>query len=308
LHHHHPVISTNVATLAASALFAADWLATLKSRAHQAPLRTRVALFAAGQQVGTVVNGLLDGFLNESSCGVSQNVRNQLLKEEQIENGSRFVAWHLQGAATASLNQIALALRDAPPGHAAHGHVAKYWRGEQLGVYGTSGDLLGSVERGAVRPLGIATRAVHLVGQTPAGHMWVQQRAHDKANDPGLWDTLMGGMISVQDDLHTALERETAEEAGLAMAQLRDVALRGRVNLQRPADNTGVGYVVEDIDWFSCTVPEGVVPVNQDGEVAQFQLLERAELVARLQRDEFTLEASLILAAALGQDLETTKP
>ena len=297
-----------MATPAASTLFDADWLATLKGRAHQAPLRARVALFAAGQQVGTVVHGLLDGFLNESSSGVLQNLRNQLLKEEQIENGSTFVTWHLQGAATESLNQIALALRDAPPGHPAHGYVAKYWRGEQLGVYGTSGDLLGSVERGAVRPLGIATRAVHLVGQTPAGHLWVQQRALDKTNDPGLWDTLMGGMISVEDDLHTALARETGEEAGLAMAQLRGVALRGRVNLQRPADNTGVGYVVEDIDWFSCTVPQGLVPVNQDGEVAQFQLLERAELVARLQRDEFTLEASLILVAALSQSVEAITP
>jgi len=26
--------------------------------------------------------------------------------------------------------------------------------------------------------------------------IWVQQRALDKANDPGLWDTLMGGMVS----------------------------------------------------------------------------------------------------------------
>ena len=297
-----------MANPAAPALFAPDWLATLRGRAQQAPLRARVALFAAGQQVGTVVNGLLDGFLDESNLWVTKNVRNQLPKEEHFEGDSQMVSWHLQGAATEALNQIALALRDAPPGHPAHGYVAKYWRGEQLGVCGTRGDLLGSVERGAVRPLGIATRAVHLVGRTPAGGMWVQQRAHDKANDPGLWDTLMGGMISVHDDLHTALARETAEEAGLAMAQLRGVALRGRVNLQRPADSTGVGYVVEGIDWFSCTVPEGVVPVNQDGEVAQFQLLERAELVARLQRDEFTLEASLILVAALSQSVAAITP
>jgi hypothetical protein len=86
------------------------------------------------------------------------------------------------------------------------------------------------------------------------------------------------------------------------------VQLRGRVNLQRPADDTGVGFVVEDIDWFSCTVPEGVVPVNQDGEVAQFQLLERAELIVRLQRDEFTLEAALILVAALLQDAKAISP
>jgi hypothetical protein len=42
-----------------------------------------------------------------------------------------------------------------------------------------------------------------------------------------------------------------------------------------------------------------VVPVNQDGEVAQFALLEPHELVARLHRNEFTLEAALVLVAVM---------
>ena len=33
---------------------------------------------------------------------------------------------------------------------------------------------------------------MHLVGETSDGHFWVQQRALNKANDPGQWDTLMG--------------------------------------------------------------------------------------------------------------------
>ena len=61
-----------------------------------------------------------------------------------------------------------------------------------------------------------------------------------------------------------------------------------------------MAYMVEETDWFQCTVPDGVVPVSQDGEVAQFLLLEPDELVARLHRNEFTLEAALVLVAALG--------
>ena len=61
-----------------------------------------------------------------------------------------------------------------------------------------------------------------------------------------------------------------------------------------------MGYMVEGTDWYHCTVPDGVVPVNQDGEVAQFLLLTPSELVARLHRNEFTLEAALVLVAALG--------
>jgi hypothetical protein len=86
----------------------------------------------------------------------------------------------------------------------------------------------------------------------------VQQRALDKANDPGLWDTLMGGMVSAADTVATALARETWE-----------------------------------------VVPEGLAPVNQDGEVAQFALLDRAELLHRLAQNQFTTEAALILVAAL---------
>jgi hypothetical protein len=56
--------------------------------------------------------------------------------------------------------------------------------------------------------------------------------------------------------------------------------------------------VVEHIDWYRCLVPAGVVPANQDGEVAQFRQMDREEVLARLERDEFTIEAALILTEA----------
>ncbi len=276
------------------------WLSSLQARARQAPLAPRVPLHAGGHEIGSVLPSVLSGLLQSSG--------NALAGWVQAVQVARKPAWQVNGPVTQTLNQIAHAMREAHVGHVAH-----YWRGEQLGVYSASGECLGSVERGAVRPLGIATRAVHLVGRTANGAMWVQQRALDKANDPGQWDTLMGGMISVNDDLQTALVRETQEEAGLDVAQLHGVAQRGRVSIARPTDDDvpagsttsattaipGIGYMVEVIDWFEGVVPNGVVPVNQDGEVAQFQLLEMPELVERLQRNEFTLEASMILVAAL---------
>ena len=68
-----------------------------------------------------------------------------------------------------------------------------------------------------MRPLGITTHAVHLVGWTPDGAVWVQQRAHDKATDPGLWDTTMGGLVTAGESIAATLMRETEEEAGLAV-------------------------------------------------------------------------------------------
>lgn len=270
----------------------ADWLAFLQARASQAPLQLRAPLLAGGHVIGSV----LPEVVSQIGTLPSLNIDSLLLKQEY----SGEPAWAVQDELTASLARIANALREANIGHVRH-----HWRGEQLAVLGDQGQRLGSVERGAVRPLGIATRAVHLVGQTPDGRVWVQQRALDKSNDPGQWDTLMGGMVSAQDALDTALARETWEEAGLVLGDLRAVTHGGGVRVQRPTadvgdggDDAGIGYMVETIDWFHCTVPDGLAPVNQDGEVAQFKLLTHAELAASLQRGEFTLEAALVLVAA----------
>ena len=145
--------------------------------------------------------------------------------------------------------------------------------------------------------LGIVTEAVHLVAIDEEGRHWVQQRAFDKPTDPGLWDTLVGGVIPASDTLEHALERETWEEAGLRLAQVRELRHGGRVLTQRPA-GFAHGYVDEWLDWFTCTLPAGVTPSNQDGEVAEFCCMDAAEVTQRLERDEFTIDAAQVLLAA----------
>ena len=108
------------------------------------------------------------------------------------------------------------------------------------------------------------TRRLAVGGQAPSGQFWVQQRALDKPNNPGLWDTLMGSMVSSRDTVETALARETWEEAGLQPHQLHNLAHGGVLTVRKPSpDGNGAGYVVEHIIWYTCTVPDGVVPVNQ---------------------------------------------
>jgi 8-oxo-dGTP pyrophosphatase MutT (NUDIX family) len=201
----------------------------------------------------------------------------------------------LLGEATPALKALADALREL-----GLGRVRQHWRDEQLAVTDAQGQQIARVERGVCRPLGMATRAVHLVGRAKDGRFWVQQRSLEKANDPGLWDTLMGGMVSAQDSVESALARETWEEAGLRMDTLTELRRGGDVVLRKPSsDGADAGYVVEWVDWYQCCVPDGVQPLNQDGEVAQFALLEVPDLIERLQRDEFTTEAALVLLAAL---------
>ena len=213
--------------------------------------------------------------------------RKKLLKKEQS-------GWHLvldQSDVTTRLNQLAAVLRDAG--------LAGAWRNEQLAVRDEQGVQIGTIERGAVRPLGIATQAVHLVGQTTDGRYWVQQRAMSKPNDPGKWDTLMGGMVSAGDTVETALERETWEEAGLNIDDLQSLYYGGRQGNCRPSSDGAAGYMQEFIEWYVATVPSGMVPKNQDGEVAQFVLMDEAQLLAAMKSGNFTLEAALIFASVL---------
>lgn len=262
----------------------ADWLRKLRAKAIQPPLRPRVPLWAGESVIGSVE----PDFLRQIALQPLTDGHHPLLKVEHPDE----LGWRLMGDVTTSLNRVAAALREAG--------LAGAWRNEQLVVSDQSGHRKGTVERAAVRPLGITTLAVHLVGQTPDGRFWVQQRAFDKANDPGQWDTLMGGMVSAADTVETALVRETWEEAGLHTADLRDMRYGGRLSTCRPcSDGKGAGYVSENIDWYGCTVPERLVPNNQDGEVEQFCLMDAGQLLNALQRDEFTTEAALILCDVL---------
>lgn len=248
-------------------------------------------LWVQAGQAWQVVGSVEPDFLSQISLPPRWNLLNQLQKTEQ--NGTP--GWLLQGPVTEGLNGLAQAL------HAAG--LAGAWRNEQLAVCNAQGQRLGTVERAAVRVLGIATQAVHLIGTAPDGRLWVQQRALTKPNDPGLWDTLMGGMVSADDVLDatllTAVARETWEEAGLRLADLQNLHHGGHTHIEKPTpDGHGAGFMRERLDWFTCVVPDALQPVNQDGEVAQFGLLTRDEWQQLLRAGQFTDEAARVLQAA----------
>lgn len=265
------------------------WLAAARQAAQRGPAQARLPLYLGAQAIGSVADGILDEIGREPWSDHGR----LLYKSER--NGQ--TAWVLDTPAgveaTAALNALAQALRAA-------GRSGP-WRNEQLAVCNADGEVLATVERGAVRVLGIATRAVHLVGTAPDGRMWVQQRAYNKPNNPGMWDTLMGGMVAAADTLAQALQRETWEEAGLHTGALHALAHGGHVGFSQPSDEVaGLGYMVERIDWFRATVPEGLEPCNQDGEVERFALWTAEEVATALAQGSFTPEAALVLAGHYG--------
>jgi 8-oxo-dGTP pyrophosphatase MutT (NUDIX family) len=252
-----------------------DWLARARREAAAPPLRPRVRLdlVAAGgpRRIGSIEPAIAERI---ASAGLPLRAMGD--------------AYFVAAPADESLAAIARWLRAA--------QLAAPWRDELLAVAGEDGRSVGTIERAAVRVLGLATEAVHLVGVTPAGETWVQQRAFAKSTDPGRWDTLMGGQVAAGESIVDTLARETMEEAGLAIADLRELACCAPVMISRPVRE---GYMVERIEVFRAVVPDGAAPTNRDGEVERFERLADAALVDRLRAGEFTLEATLILGAEL---------
>ncbi len=263
---------------------ALDSTSHLQTRLNQPARQVRSSVLLNGQTIGSVEAGVLNPMQGQNWA---------------VTDVPDLAQWHIQGDGTQALACIAQAL------HAANvGCIREQWRDEQLAVCNVAGERLATVERGMARLLGITTHAVHLLGFSQNGSHWVQQRAWNKSIDPGLWDTLVGGMISARETLQSALKRETWEEAGLQLDALLNVRPGGHFVVQRPnGRDGGIGYVVERIDWFTCMLADGLVPTNQDGEVAQFALMDAQELRERLQANAFTLDAAhLFLAVSASQD------
>lgn len=192
-----------------------------------------------------------------------------------------------RAAATVAWQQVETVLRR-------HGLVGAARR-ELLEVqYSTdeSARRLGAVDRAVVRRLGITTLAVHLVAYDPMDAIWVAQRALDKTTDPGLWDTLVSGLRVSGETTAQALQRESAEEAGLDAHHLSTHQWIDSVRLGRPLAE---GYQDEWQEIFEVTLPAGFTPCNQDGEVVSIRKVSRRHVLDGIVAGVFTLEAALAL-------------
>ncbi len=220
-------------------------------------------------------------------CPVSAGVR--------IESNALFLPCSSLDC-NAALAQWASALRRAAR--------LKAWRNELLSVSALPDsaavltDLpleLAQLERGAARVLGILTHAVHLVGLAANGNVWLQHRSLSKATDPGLWDTLAGGLLSAGDSLHSGMLRETHEEAGLSARDLSGVTLHGMVQQRREVPD---GLILEAVWTYSAVLNPSAMPVNLDGEVMDFACVNREQLTMMVLSEQVTREAELALRMA----------
>jgi len=171
------------------------------------------------------------------------------------------------------------------------------WRDELFAITDpATGRPLAQTERAASRFWGTRTLGAHATGYIAGAdgrptHLWVAQRALTKATDPGMRDNLVGGGVPQGQTPHDTLVREGWEEAGLTPAQMA-TARPGRVlRLHRDIPE---GVQLEDLHSFDLALPAGLVPQNQDGEVAGFECLPVDQALALAAGGAMTVDAELV--------------
>ena len=172
------------------------------------------------------------------------------------------------------------------------------WRDEIFPLFDPESlTALARIERAATRFWGTLTLGAHANGFVRGAdgrpsHLWIARRSPNKATDPGLLDNLIGGGVPAGQTPHEALVREGFEEAGLSPAQVLGATAGSLLRLARDIPE---GYQQEWLYSYDLELPAGLVPGNQDGEVAEFALLAVDEVRRIVQQSaEMTTDAALV--------------
>ncbi|WP_454688069.1 NUDIX domain-containing protein [Achromobacter aloeverae] len=257
-----------------------------RASALYALLRERAVEPAPELSRPVLVAGLPCGRATLAACDALRHLPGATVRDDALELGAGLAP----GAALDGLlARVAQRLREAD--------CLRGWRDELLDVLDEQGRPVGAIERAAVRPLGLLTRAVHLNAWTPDGRLWIARRALSKSTDPGMWDTLVGGLAGSGEDLDLALVRECGEEAGLDAPDIQ--AREPMRTVLRMHRRLPEGYQVEDLMVSRCVLPAHVRPANRDGEVMEIATVDAERALAMVAAGEFTLEAALVIADEL---------
>lgn len=160
----------------------------------------------------------------------------------------------------------------------------------------SDGPPVARIDRGALPLFGLIAHGVHMNGlvRRPDGlHLWVGRRAMNKRLDPGKLDHLVAGGIPAGHTPRQALDKEAAEEAGIAPSLVAQAVPSARI---RYAMDRPEGLRRDVLHCYDLDLPPDFVPVPTDGEVESFMLmpLREAWRIVR-EGDAFKFNVNLVL-------------
>ncbi|GER37168.1 nudix hydrolase homolog 24 [Striga asiatica] len=155
------------------------------------------------------------------------------------------------------------------------------------------------LERAAAPYFGIKAYGVHMNGYVEGvnkdmkKHLWIGKRSRSKSTYPGRLDHLVAGGLPDGLSCDENIVKECEEEAGIP----RSISSRAKpVGAVSYVDIDGYRLKRDVLFCYDLKVPEGFVPVNEDGEVESFRMVE-VERVADIVRttDFFKDNCNLVI-------------
>lgn len=153
-----------------------------------------------------------------------------------------------------------------------------------------------SIDRGAAAYFGIRTYGQHVNGYVKVDDgikIWIARRAAERMHFPNMLDNFVAGGLPQHLGLAENLVKECREEAGVPVELASLASPTGVVSY---CHETEAGLKPDTLYCYDLELPADFQPVNTDGEVSGFQLLEPEHLMALVQdTDEFKPNCNLVL-------------
>lgn len=152
------------------------------------------------------------------------------------------------------------------------------------------------LDRGLAPIFGVRAYGVHLNGyvEKPTGtSVWIGKRSSDRRIEPNKLDNMVAGGQPANLSLIENLVKECAEEANLP----RDLAEQSLpVGTITYCFENEIGLKPDTLFCYDLRVPDTFIPINQDGEIADFRLMAIEEALDLIRDgDAFKFNVSLVI-------------
>lgn len=143
------------------------------------------------------------------------------------------------------------------------------------------------IERAAIPFFGTAAYGVHLNGLVKKDNellMWIAKRSKDKPTSPNKLDQIAAGGLPYGISPLVNMQKEAEEEAGINLELSQKIISVGSANYFRQISNKSLRADVMFL--YDLWLPEEFLPVNQDGEVAEFRLMPLTKIIEELKNPD----------------------
>ncbi|RMZ89681.1 hypothetical protein DV736_g3084, partial [Chaetothyriales sp. CBS 134916] len=176
------------------------------------------------------------------------------------------------------------------------------WRNEKYPIYGPNRELLLSMERSCTPLFGVVTYGAHMTGFVRthgAIKIWAPKRALTKQTYPGMMDNTVAGGLSTGEEPFECLVRECDEEASLPEHVVQSANAVGTVTYFHVRDSRAggeTGLCQPECQYtYDLELPADAVPIPNDDEAIDFQLLSIQEVKTALAQGKFKPNCALLL-------------